>query len=149
MGRDIDQQESRKVRGESRDLRQRAAICGSLDWRIGLAHAADADWAGFAEALRAVQLAELRHNALRVIERAALPANAPLVAAGCGDFLVRRLAEALGRPCLDFADLALAGAAAEPTLARWAQVAAPSVAVALLRARAPAHADAVAPPRKT
>ena len=111
--------------------------------------AADADWAGFAEALRAVQLAELRHNALRVIERAALPANAPLVAAGCGDFLVRRLAEALGRPCLDFADLALAGAAAEPTLARWAQVAAPSVAVALLRARAPADADAVAPPRKT
>jgi len=110
--------------------------------------AADADWAGFAEALRAVQLAELRHNALRVIERAALPANAPLVAAGCGDFLVRRLAEALGRPCLDFADLALAGAAAEPTLARWAQVAAPSVAVALLRARASADAGAGEPPRK-
>ena len=111
--------------------------------------AAEVDWHGFAEALRDAQLAELRHNALRVIERAALPANAPLVAAGCGDLLVRRLAEALGRPCLDFADLALAGAAAEPTLARWAQVAAPSVAVALLRARAPADADAVAPPRKT
>lgn len=98
--------------------------------------ATDAEWADFAAALRAAQLAELRHNARRVIERAALPDAAPLVAAGCGDFLVRRLADSLGRPCVDFAELALAGAAAEPTLERWTQVAAPSVAVALLRARA-------------
>jgi probable H4MPT-linked C1 transfer pathway protein len=98
--------------------------------------ASDADWAEFAAALRTAQLAELRHNARRVIERAALPDAAPLVAAGCGDFLVRRLADSLGRPCVDFAELALAGAAAEPTLERWTQVAAPSVAVALLRARA-------------
>lgn len=108
--------------------------------------AAEADWTGFAEALRAAQLAELRHNALRVLERAGLPANAPLVAAGCGDFLVRRLAEALGRPCVDFAEIAVAGAAAEPTLERWAQVAAPSVAVALLRARMAAGGDAAASP---
>jgi probable H4MPT-linked C1 transfer pathway protein len=97
--------------------------------------AADADWAQLAAAWRAAQLAELAHNARRVIEHAALPDGAPVVAAGCGDFLVRRLAQALDRPCLDFAELALAGAAAEPTLARWVQVAAPSVAVALLRAR--------------
>jgi probable H4MPT-linked C1 transfer pathway protein len=108
--------------------------------------AAEADWTGFAEALRAAQLAELRHNALRVLERAGLPANAPLVAAGCGDFLVRRLAEALERPCVDFAEIAVAGAAADPTLERWAQVAAPSVAVALLRARMAAGGDAAASP---
>jgi len=133
--------------GGSKDAaatRQRLARMIGRDAR----DAAEVDWHGFAEALRDAQLAELRHNALRVVERAALPANAPLVAAGCGDFLVRRLAEALGRPCLDFADLALAGAAAEPTLARWAQVAAPSVAVALLRARASADAGAGEPPRK-
>ena len=118
--------------------RQRLARMIGRDARDG----ADADWADLAAAWRGAQLAELRHNALRVVERAALPDGAPLVAAGCGDFLVRRLAQALGRPCLDFAELALAGAAAEPTLARWAQVAAPSVAVALLRSRALERASA-------
>lgn len=109
--------------------RQRLARMVGRDAR----EAADADWLALAQAWRTAQLAELRLNLERVIDAAALPAGAPLVAAGCGDFLAAALAQALGRPCRGFAERVL-GDAAAPDLARWAQVAAPSVAVALLAA---------------
>ncbi len=100
----------------------------------------DIDALALAQAWRAVQLAELRGNVERVIAQAELPAQAPLVGAGCGDFLVEALAAALQRPYRRFADLALAATDGsvrdEPALGRWAQVGAPSVAVALLCQRA-------------
>lgn len=94
--------------------------------------AAAADWQALAGAWRAAQLAELRANLERVIAEAELPPGAPLVSAGCGDFLVAALARELGRPCRRFAELALDAATADAGLLRRAQVGAPSAAVALL-----------------
>jgi probable H4MPT-linked C1 transfer pathway protein len=91
--------------------------------------ASDADWLEFARTWRNVQLAEIRGNAERVA--ASLPASAPIVAAGCGDFLVRDLAARMRRPCVAFETLA--DVVDAPT-AHWARVCAPAVAVALLRA---------------
>jgi len=69
--------------------------------------------------------------AREVIAATGLAPEAPVISAGCGDFLAAQLAQRLGRPCRRFADLLL-GAAAEPALAAWAQVGAPSVAVGAL-----------------
>lgn len=121
--------------GAAKDLdatRQRLARMVGRDAR----EAPEAEWRALAQAWRAAQLAELRLNLERVIAAAALPAHAPLVAAGCGDFLAEALARALSRPCRGFAALVL-DADAPAGLARWAQVAAPSVAVALLAAAEP------------
>lgn len=101
--------------------------------------ARDADaaaWLAFAQAWRTAQLDELQGQLQRVIDAAALPPQAPLVAAGCGDFLAEAVAARLGRPLRRFAALVLADRPdADPALARWVQVGAPSVAVALLCAR--------------
>lgn len=95
--------------------------------------ASEADWLAFAMAWRECQLDETAAQAQRVIEQAALPPGAPLVAAGCGAFLAEALAERLGRPCLDFArDIAVLDKAASREVTRWARVCAPSVAVAAL-----------------
>jgi probable H4MPT-linked C1 transfer pathway protein len=115
--------------------RQRLARMVGLDARdLG-----EADALALAQAWRAAQLAELRANVERVIAHSALPDGAPLIGAGCGDFLVEALAAALRRPYRRFADIALDAADADAgALARWAQVGAPSVAVALLCGRAAA-----------
>lgn len=115
-----------------------AATCRRLARMIGLdaRDAHEADWLAFAQAWRAAQLGELQGQLERVIAAAALPAAAPLVAAGCGDFLVEALAERLRRPCRSFASLLLNDAPpAGEALRRWAQVGAPSVAVGLLFSR--------------
>ncbi len=88
------------------------------------------EWRTFALRWRAQMLAEIRRNLARVLRHAGLPATAPLVAAGCGAFLVRDLAAQLGHRCIDFD--ALAAVAAD--CADWARVCAPSVAVAQLAA---------------
>ena len=88
------------------------------------------EWHAFALRWRAQMLAEIRRNLVRVLQQAALPASAPLVAAGCGAFLVRELADSLGHPCIGFDALA----AVAPDCADWARVCAPSVAVAQLAA---------------
>lgn len=93
--------------------------------------ATQAQWLDFAREWRAHQLAELRGQLERVIAAHALPDAAPLVAAGCGDFLVPELAQSLGRPACSFAQHVL-GLDASAPLARWAQVCAPSIAVASL-----------------
>jgi hypothetical protein len=56
-----------------------------------------------------------------------------LIGAGCGSFLVRALAQETKRPYLGFDALV----DAPPLLRGWANVCAPAVAVALLRAQAP------------
>ena len=66
------------------------------------------------------------------LSRGLLPESAPLIGAGCGRFLVERLAAAEGRPYRDFAALL----DAQGPAAAWAATCAPAVAVALLLAEA-------------
>lgn len=114
-----------------------AATLRRLVRMVGL-DAADAgapDGIDFAHAWRARQLAELRHNAARVLAAAGLRNPTPLVVgAGCGDFLARAVAQALGCPYRPIDDLLPMGATAGTATRRWARVAAPCVAVALLYA---------------
>jgi uncharacterized hydantoinase/oxoprolinase family protein len=98
--------------------------------------AADAtaqDWLDAARSWRDHQLAEIGEQLERVVRQAEAPAHAPLVSAGCGSFLVGELAARMGRPFLSFAsDVARLEPAAARQVKRWAQVCAPSVAVATL-----------------
>lgn len=122
--------------GGGKDLaatRQRLARMIGLDAR----DASDADWRDFAAAWRALQLDELDAQLRRVSQAAGLASDAPLISAGCGDFLVEALAERGGRPLLRFATLVLGGpeldrAPGGPALRRCVQVTAPACAVALL-----------------
>ncbi|HEU4459798.1 MAG TPA: hydantoinase/oxoprolinase family protein [Methylibium sp.] len=122
--------------GGPKDLaatRRRLARMIGLDAR----DAVDDDWHALAACWREAQLGALRENAERVVQAAALAADAPVVAAGCGDFLAFELARRLGRPCMRFDALVLGDAAAPPGAAgderrRAIQLAAPAVAVALL-----------------
>ncbi len=109
--------------------RQRLARMIGLDAQDGT----DADWLAFAHAWRAEQLAELAGQLDRVLAAHTVPAGAPLVSAGCGDFLVRSLAAAAGRMCLPYGSQVARMAPDAPAgTAAWAQVCAPSVAVATL-----------------
>ena len=117
--------------GQGKDLsatRRRLARMIGLDAR----DASDAEWLALARHWRGLQLDEMGGQLDRVLAAADLPDDAPIVGAGCGDFLARALAERCGRRYLRFAELA-AGAGDE-ALARRVQVAAPSAAVALLLA---------------
>jgi (4-(4-[2-(gamma-L-glutamylamino)ethyl]phenoxymethyl)furan-2-yl)methanamine synthase len=108
---------------------QRLARMIGLDAQDG----ADADWLAFAHAWRAEQVAELAGQLDRVLAAHAVPADAPLVSAGCGDFLVPSLAAAAGRKCLRYgSEVARIAPDAPAGAAAWAQVCAPSVAVATL-----------------
>jgi (4-(4-[2-(gamma-L-glutamylamino)ethyl]phenoxymethyl)furan-2-yl)methanamine synthase len=102
------------------------------------AHEAGADaWLALANFWRSAQRDEIAGQLARVLGSAPIAADAPLIGAGCGDFLAAELAARSGRPYVRFADLAVpAGpASAPPGLAAWAQVCAPAVAVALLAAQ--------------
>lgn len=120
--------------------RKRLARMIGMDAR----EAPDADWLAFAQAWRTAQVAELAGQLRRVIAGHGLSSQAVAVSAGCGDFLVPDvLAHADGggrtRPLLRYGT-DLARVATEPaqagtaaaTVAAWAQVCAPSVAVAML-----------------
>ncbi len=108
---------------------QRLARMVGLDSQDG----SEGDWLEFAQAWRKEQLAELAGQLERVLALAGVPPNAPLVSAGCGDFLVRPLAAAVGRSCLAYAtQVARIAPSALPGAVAWAQVCAPSVAVAAL-----------------
>ncbi len=58
-------------------------------------------------------------------------ADAPVIGAGCGRFIARQVAQRLGRPYYDFADLIDCAA----TMREMAAVCAPAVAVGLLAER--------------
>jgi probable H4MPT-linked C1 transfer pathway protein len=96
----------------------------------------DDDWLALAQAWRLAQCGEITSQVERVLRRHRLGGEAPVVSAGCGDFLAESLAHALRRPALRFADLlpGLAARREDAALARWAQVAAPAAAVAMLAA---------------
>ena len=95
----------------------------------------EAAWLRFAHAWRAAMVEEIDRNLVRVLARfpGESTAVAPLtvVGAGCGLFLAEALAQRHGLPFVHFASLVPADAACR----EWVDTCAPSVAVALLRAR--------------
>jgi probable H4MPT-linked C1 transfer pathway protein len=112
---------------------QRLARMVGLDARDATAE----DWLAFAQAWRAAQVAEIAGQLQRVCAAHELPADAWVVGAGCGAFLVPDVLDAAGLAqnarALDYgADVIQQTADALPSAARWAQVCAPSVAVAAL-----------------
>lgn len=92
--------------------------------------ATEAAWRDLAAFLAEAQLRRIADAASLVLSRTPLPPRAPVIGAGCGRHVTRRLAERLGRPWRDFAAL--------PPLsllpAETADQCAPAAAVALLAA---------------
>ena len=95
-----------------------------------LGDARPADWRQLAGTLARAQLRRIEDAVALQLSRGLLDDGAPVIGAGCGRFLVERLALSLGRPYLDFARLVRV---AGPT-GSWAATCAPAVAVALLLA---------------
>ena len=95
-----------------------------------LAEAAMAGWQALAAGLAESQLRLIDDGLRLVLSRQPLPAAAPLVGAGCGRFLVARLAHRLDRPWCDLAALL----DALPDATNAAADCAPAAAVALLAA---------------
>jgi probable H4MPT-linked C1 transfer pathway protein len=107
---------------------------------------AEAELAGWIEIARhfaARQLARIEAAARTLIVREALAGNAPIIGAGCGRFLAERLAEQLGRPYRDFAEIVDCASEAREMAAR----AAPAAALALLGERTLARPSAERAPR--
>ncbi|HKT93269.1 MAG TPA: hydantoinase/oxoprolinase family protein [Paraburkholderia sp.] len=94
------------------------------------ADASDTEWIALACQWRDLQLAYLAANLTRVLGKVVPARGAVLVAAGCGAFLAEALARSCGYETVRFATLVEAHGGA----AGWAQVCAPSAAVALLLA---------------
>lgn len=88
-------------------------------------------WTDVARHFAACQCAEIEAGALALLAREALAEDAPIVGAGCGRFIARSLAERLGRPYCDFAEL-VDGASETREMAATCAAA---VAVALLAER--------------
>jgi uncharacterized hydantoinase/oxoprolinase family protein len=86
------------------------------------------DWQTAASYVREMQLRSIHDGALQVLSRTALPAAAPVIAAGIGASEVTGLANRLGRSTVSFAELT--GASGE--LAFWATACAPAVSLALM-----------------
>ena len=87
-----------------------------------------ADWCRLAAWLAQMQLRRIEDAMALQCSRSLIGAAAPVIGAGCGQFLVERLAGASGRPYRDFAGLITA----EPDAAGRTAMCAPAVAVALL-----------------
>jgi probable H4MPT-linked C1 transfer pathway protein len=124
--------------------RRRLARMIGLDERDGTPQ----DWLAFARAWRGRQVAELGGQLQRVMARHEMSGDSVIVSAGCGDFLVadvlahalaaeaeagraptRWVRRAYGTELARIADDAIGG---RDTVAAWAQVCAPAVAVATL-----------------
>ncbi len=91
--------------------------------------AGHADWVALAQSFRATQLAQLQEAINGLLARGQLTADAPLVAAGAGSFLVQELAAHLQRDCLQAESLI---AAESNELRHWAGVCFPAYAVGCL-----------------
>jgi len=86
------------------------------------------EWIALANDFAGHQLALLEEAANQVLSKASVPAGAPIVGAGCGQFLISRLAGRLGRNYVDFTDTI----DVEPNAREMAGRCAPAVAVAIL-----------------
>jgi probable H4MPT-linked C1 transfer pathway protein len=93
--------------------------------------ASNADWLTLAQSFRASQLAQLQGAITGLLARGQLAADAPLVAAGAGGFLVQELAMHLQRDCLRAEGLIKAES---DDLRHWAGVCFPAYAVGCLMA---------------
>lgn len=89
----------------------------------------DTDWMSLAQSFRAAQLAQLQGAVDGLLARGQLTADAPLIAAGAGSFLVQELAAHLQRDCLQAESLI---AARSDELRHWAGVCFPAYAVGCL-----------------
>ena len=87
-----------------------------------------AEWVAVARHFADCQLAQIESAARALMAREQLGAAAPVIGAGCGRFLAKRIAERLGRPYREFSEII--GAA--PEQREMAARCAPAVAVALL-----------------
>jgi probable H4MPT-linked C1 transfer pathway protein len=87
-----------------------------------------ADWVALARHFAERQLADLEAAARSLMVRERLEADAPVIGAGCGRFIAKRLADRLGRPYRDFGDLI----DCQPEAREMAARSAPAVAVAML-----------------
>jgi probable H4MPT-linked C1 transfer pathway protein len=85
-------------------------------------------WIDLAAFFARLQVSGLIEAACTLANREALAPDAPVIGAGCGRFLVRRLASELGRPYRDFTAMI----EVEPEASEMAARCAPAVAVALL-----------------
>jgi probable H4MPT-linked C1 transfer pathway protein len=88
----------------------------------------EAAWTALARVLAREQEQLLLRGVERQLSRGLLTDRAPILAAGSGDFIARRLADQLDRPCIGWTDLVEAEPQAEVEVSRCA----PAVAVALL-----------------
>lgn len=106
------------------------ATCTRLARMIGhdASAASVAEWRAFAATWRERQLQAIERDLDHVRGVAGLADDAPLVGAGCGDFLARALAARRRSPYVSFDRLVPVAA----PQAHWARVCAPSVAVAWL-----------------
>lgn len=122
-----DQHASADGRGKSLgESRARLARMAGRD----AASASDAAWDALARQLAARQLHLLEAACHHLLSAFLPPADAPIVGAGVGRFLVEELARRLGRPYRSFAALI----PVEPAAAEHAADCAPAAAVALLLA---------------
>lgn len=64
------------------------------------------EWKNLAQQFADIQLQQLQNACERQIARGLINASAPMIGAGCGNFLVRKLAQKLRRPYVDFSKLA-------------------------------------------
>lgn len=128
MPDDADQQETADGRGKSEveSARRLARMLGR-----------DADpadltpWRQLAWHLSERQSDKLAAAAGRILSRGLVVQDAPVVGAGVGRFLIRRLAERLRRPYVDFGELV----SGDAQTMEWAARCAPAAAVAILAAR--------------
>ena len=88
------------------------------------------EWVALARYFADCQLGGIEEAAHALLAREGLPPDAPVVGAGCGRFAAVALAERLGRPYLDFAEII----DSVPEEREMAARCAPAVAVALLAA---------------
>jgi probable H4MPT-linked C1 transfer pathway protein len=114
-GKSLDESIARFARMFGRDAHE-----GSVD-----------DWRASAEFVRVAQLTSIEEGISAVLAETAVAANAPLVAAGIGASEVASIAERLGRPYVEFGDLANAA----DDCRTWATACAPAVSVAHLLLR--------------
>lgn len=91
--------------------------------------APQAQWETLALAFREQQISRIKHAALRCYSRHIIAADAPLIGAGVGRFLVQQLAHQLGRPYIDVNAMLMA----QSDISRhWAGICLPAYAVARL-----------------
>src|SRR5262249_60861248 len=84
--------------------KDRAASCGRIARMIGrdAREAPEADWLDLARTFRAAQLRLIEASVTQVLAATSITIDAPVVAAGSGDFLAREIAVRLQRTCIEF-----------------------------------------------